>query len=63
MNIIKVTGASDLDIDLRTEALQQINKLPTDILSRLGELATNEKAKAFLSTDNGFKTVKAFLGA
>jgi len=60
--MIQVTGTSDLDIDLRTDALQALNKLPTAVLTRLVELSNSNTAITYLSTESGFKTIKAFLG-
>ncbi len=60
--MIQVTGTSDLDIDLKTEALQQLNKLPTAVLSRLVELSKIKKAREYLNTEIGFTRIKTYLG-
>jgi hypothetical protein len=60
--MIKVTGNSDLDIDLKTEALQELNKLPTAVLTRLVELSKIKKAREYLNTETGFATIKTYLG-
>ncbi len=60
--MIQITGQNDLDIDLRTEALEQLNTLSTDVLTRLVELSESKKALGYLSTKTGFATVKTFLG-
>lgn len=61
-NMIKVTGNNDLDIDLKTEALQELSKQPTEILERLVELSKIKKAIVYLSTEKGFATIKTVLG-
>jgi len=60
--MIKVTGKNGLDTDLRIEALQQLNELPTEVLTRLVELSKSKKALGFFSTKAGFATIKAYLG-
>ncbi|AXG68212.1 hypothetical protein KORDIASMS9_00404 [Kordia sp. SMS9] len=60
--MIQVKGKNDLDTDLRLEALQALNKLSTQVLTRLEQLSKSQSALTYLKTESGFKTVKAFLG-
>lgn len=60
--MIKIKGKNDLDTDLRTEALESLNTLPTDVLTRLMQLSKSQTALGYLSNENGFKTIKGFLG-
>ena len=59
--MIQIQGKNDLDTDLRTEALQALNKLPTDVLTRLNRLSKSQTALGYLKSESGFNTIKAFL--
>ena len=59
--MIQIKGNNDLDTDLRTDALQALNKLPTDVLTRLMKLSKSQTALGYLDNESGFNTIKAFL--
>lgn len=59
--MIKIKGKNDLDTDLRIEALEALNTLPTDVLMRLMQLSKSQTALGYLNNENGFKTIKGFL--
>lgn len=60
--MIKIEGKNSFDTDMRIEALEVLNTLPTEVLSRLVELSQSNKALGYLNSKSGFSTVKAFLG-
>ncbi|MEM6697989.1 MAG: hypothetical protein AAF599_06315 [Bacteroidota bacterium] len=60
--MIHVQGKNDLDTDLRQEALEDLNELPTKVLGRLVALSKSKKALGYLQTEKGFATIKGFLG-
>lgn len=59
---ITVNGSSDLDLMTRQNAIEEINKLPTDQLKRLTELSKIPKAKSYLESALKFTALKAMLG-
>ncbi|WNM19277.1 hypothetical protein [Flavobacterium capsici] len=60
-NTIVVKGSSDMDALKRKMILQKINELPTDQLTRLGELSEIPKAKSYLESAAKFMTLKVLL--
>ncbi len=48
-------------IKTREEALNILEKLPDDVLKRVAELATNEKAKSYFSNPVKYLMVKSYL--
>jgi hypothetical protein len=59
--MIEIKGKNELDTDLRHEAMQTLNKLPTEVLSRLVKLSKSKKALSYLKSESGFQTIKGFL--
>jgi hypothetical protein len=59
--LIKVEGINDLDLLERANALQAIANLPTKALKNMASLASNDKAKAYLTDNIKFATLKKFL--
>lgn len=57
---ITVKGSNDLVVNLRYEALSEINKLDDTSLERLGMLAKSPKAKGYIKSK--WPMLKGFLG-
>lgn len=58
---ITVTAASEMELLTRKNALEEVNKLPTDQLKRLLKLTKSPKAKEYLSSDLKFAILQKFL--
>jgi len=58
---ITVTAASEMELLTRKNALEEVNKLPTDQLKRLLKLTKSPKAKEYLSSDLKFGILQKFL--
>lgn len=59
-NTIVVKGSNALSEQMRYEALQKINKLDDESLSRLGQMAESSKAKGFIK--NSWPMLKKLVG-
>lgn len=58
---ITVTAASEMELLTRKNALEEVNKFPTDQLKRLLKLTKSPKAKEYLSSDLKFAILQKFL--
>lgn len=58
---IIVDGISEMDLATRQNAIEEVNKLPTDQLRRVLKLVKSEKAKTYLSSDLKFAILQKFL--
>ena len=58
---ITVTANSDMELLTRKKAVEKINNMPTDQLTRLLKLVESPKAIGYLSSDIKFATLKTFL--
>lgn len=58
---ITITAASEMELLTRKNALEEVNKLPTDQLKRLLKLQKSPKAKEYLSSDVKFAILQKFL--
>jgi len=59
--IITIKGANQKDEDLRSEAISQLNDLPTEVLTKLAALSASEKAQSYFKNPILFGTLKSFL--
>lgn len=59
--LLTIQGANNPDELKRLAAFEELNELPTEVLSRLSELSKNQKALSFLKTSLQFGILKGFL--
>ena len=59
--ILEIKGANQKDLDIRSDAFDALNELPTTVLKNLAEVSSKEKAVMYFSNPILFATVKAFL--
>lgn len=62
MSAIKIKGDNSLDTDIRLEAMQKLNQLPTKILKNMASLANSKKAHQYLGTEEGMIMIRSVLG-
>lgn len=58
---ISITGQNPIDQNKRAKSLNVINNLTTKELENIASLASNEKARAYLSNSAKFAMLKSFL--
>jgi len=59
--IVTIQGANNTDELERFTAMEKLNELPTQVLTRVASLSQNAKAQKYFSSGILFETVKAFL--
>lgn len=58
---MQVKGNNIIDTDKRVEAMTEINKLPTKVLTNIKLLCNNERAISFLEKSDSVNIITSFL--